>query len=225
MNKIDIENIKRELAKREATNYEWVKGGDLTKDDIMLRTTKELNKLIDNFNNYKKNNAEAEIKKIVDEIFTEFGNEEDNMIILGGGNYSNDSRHFNDCTIEEIFEYINFNDEERWNPYAHPVGRRLNISYYYGYHWHEGNKEDDKKFKKLIKKTEKILDNLPNLPIKSIKNYWKNDNDSLNEYWYGCHAITRDYKIYAFVIRSDGLFLNAQDGFESFWNHVLYTIK
>jgi hypothetical protein len=36
MNKIDIENIKKELAKRKAANYEWKDGGEMNKDDIML---------------------------------------------------------------------------------------------------------------------------------------------------------------------------------------------
>lgn len=50
MNNIDIKNIKMELMKRKATNYEWSVGGDMSKDDIMLRTTKELNELIDSYN-------------------------------------------------------------------------------------------------------------------------------------------------------------------------------
>ena len=29
-------NIKKELAKREADNYEWVDGGEMTKDAVML---------------------------------------------------------------------------------------------------------------------------------------------------------------------------------------------
>ena len=221
MNEFDIENIKKELAKRKAANYKWKDGGEMTKDAVMLRTTKELNDLLNEYDTSKKINSETKIKKLVDEIFEEFGNEEDNMIILGGGNYYDEDRCFNELTIDELLRDINFNDEERWNPYAHPVGRRLDISYYE----HKGNKEDEDKFDKVIEKSEKILDNLSNLPIKSIDKYWEDNNDSLNEMWYGCHAITRDYKIYAFVIRDDGLFLNAQDGFESFWNHVLYTIK
>jgi len=216
MNKIDIENIEKELAKRTAANYNWKDGGEMTKDDIMLRTTKELNDLLNDYSNSKQINTETEIKKLADEIFAEFGDEEDNMIILGGGNYDNEFRGFNKYLIDELLERINFNDEY-YNPHAHPVGRNLNI--------YNGDKEDDKKFDKLIKKSEELANKLSNLPIKPINEYWSDNNNSLNEIWYGCHAITRDYKIYAFVIRDDGLFLNAHDGFESFWNHVLYTIK
>ena len=38
MNDIDIANIKKELAKRKAANYEWKDGGEMTKDDVILRT-------------------------------------------------------------------------------------------------------------------------------------------------------------------------------------------
>lgn len=220
MNKFDIENIKKELAKRKAANYEWNGNGTIPFCELTEKSTEELNDLLNDYDNSKRINAEAEIKKLADEIFAEFGDEEDNMIILGGGNYYDDCRDYNEYSISELLERINFNDE-RYNPYAHPVGRNLNIT-----SWnHKGDKDDDKKFDKLIKKSNELANKLSCLPIKPIDEYWSDNNDSLNEMWCGCHAITRDYKIYAFVIRDDGLFLNAQDGFESFWNHVLYTIK
>ena len=69
MNNIDIENIKKELAKRKAANYEWKDGGEMTKDDIMLRTTKELNELVTTFNDKSKKIISEQIKKQVDKIF------------------------------------------------------------------------------------------------------------------------------------------------------------
>ena len=224
MNEFDIKNIKKELEKRKIDSYDWWSGeGTIPFCELTEKSTKELNKLLNDYENSKRINAEAEIKKLVDEIFTEFGDEEDNMIILGGGNYYDEDRCFNELTIDELLRDINFNDA-RYNPHAHPVGHNLDVSRY-GYRGHEGNKEDDEKFNKLVNKSKELTDKLSNLPIKSIDEYWSNNNDSLNEMWHGCHAITRDYKIYTFVIRDDGLFLNAHDGFESFWNHVLYTIK
>ena len=55
MNKIDITNIKKELAKRKANNYEWADGGEMTKDAVMLCTSKELNDLINDYRNAKNN--------------------------------------------------------------------------------------------------------------------------------------------------------------------------
>lgn len=221
MNEFDIKNIKKELEKRKINSYDWWSDeGTISMHEIENMSIFELNRLLNEFNNNKKKNAEIEIKKLVDEIFAEFGDEEDNMIILGGGNYYDEDRCFNELTISELFERIDFNDEQ-YNPHAHPVGRNLNITYYN----HAGDKEDDKKFDRLVNKSKELANKLSNLPIKSIDKYWSNNNNALNEMWYGCHAITRDYKIYAFVIRDDGLFLNAHQGFESFWNNVLYTIK
>ena len=224
MNEFDIKNIKKELEKRKIDSYDWWSmDGDISLDDITSMETEELYNLLNNYTNSKRINAEAEIKKLADEIFAEFGDEKDNMIILGGGNYYDEERCYNELSIDELLRDIDFNDA-RYNPHAHPVGRNLDVSRY-GYRGHEGNKEDDEKFDKLVNKSKELVDKLSNLPIKSIDEYWSDNNDSLNEMWHGCHAITRDYKIYAFVIRDDGLFLNAHDGFESFWNHVLYTIK
>ena len=224
MNEFDIKNIKNELEKRKIDSYDWWSGkGTISKYEMQNMSIKELNRLLNKFDNDKKKNTETEIKKLVDEIFVEFGDEEDNMIILGGGNYDDEARCFNELTIDELLRDINFNDV-KYNPHAHPVGRNLDVSRY-GYRGHEGNKEDNEKFDKLVNKSKELVDKLSNLPIKSIDEYWSDNNDSLNEMWHGCHAITRDYKIYAFVIRDDGLFLNAPGGLESFWNHILYTIK
>ena len=82
MNNIDIENIKKELAKRKAANYEWKDEGEMTKDDVMLRTTKELNELITTFNDESKKKIAEQIKKQVDKIFEKWGKEDDNMILL-----------------------------------------------------------------------------------------------------------------------------------------------
>ena len=65
MNKIDLENIKKELAKRKAANYEWKDGGEMTKDDVMLRTTKELNELITTFNDESKNKLRSKSIKFL----------------------------------------------------------------------------------------------------------------------------------------------------------------
>ena len=82
MNSTDITNIKKELAKRKAANYEWKDGGEMTKDDVMLRTTKELNELLTNDENTKKNKISENIHKLVDDIFKKYAEDEDNMIPL-----------------------------------------------------------------------------------------------------------------------------------------------
>ena len=51
MNDIDIKNIKKELAKRKAANYEWKDGGEMTKDDVILRTSNELKAFLNDYEN------------------------------------------------------------------------------------------------------------------------------------------------------------------------------
>lgn len=219
MNKTDIANIKKELAKRKAANYKWSEGGDMSKDDVMLRTTKELETLVSDFNNNKKTIAEQEVKKLVNEIFAEFSdNPEDNMIVLGACNYYEDSRCVNKC--DDPLYSINFNGfAHKYNKIAYPIGRDWDIP-----NWNNENTIDKDRYKKLIKKSNKIIENFGDLGLSSIEKFWDDDNDALNECWYGVHAITKDYKIVTFVIRDDGMLCD-EEGFETFHNSIIYTIK
>lgn len=72
MNDIDIANIRKELAKRKATNYEWKDGGEMTKDDVILRTTKELKAFLNDYENAKRNKISEKVHKLVDEIFEKY---------------------------------------------------------------------------------------------------------------------------------------------------------
>lgn len=99
MNNIDIANIKKELAKRKAANYEWKDGGEMTKDDVMLRTTKELNTLLKDYENTKKNKISEKVHKLVDEIFEKYAEKDDNMIPLSCA-YRPEYRIYGDTGIE-----------------------------------------------------------------------------------------------------------------------------
>lgn len=219
MNKTDIANIKKELAKRKAANYKWSEGGDMSKDDVMLRTTKELETLIKNFSNNKKKIAEQEVKKLVDKIFVEFSDDpEDNMIVLGACNYYDDSRCVNTC--DDPLDLINFDGfAHKYNKIAYPIGRDWDIP-----NWDNTNAKDKDKYENLVKQSNKIVAKFGDLGLSNIEKFWNDDNDALNECWYGVHAITKDYKIVTFVIRDDGMLCD-EDGFETFHNSIIYTIK
>lgn len=219
MNKIDIANIKKELAKRKAANYKWSENGDMSKDDIMLRTTKELENLIKDFDNNKKIIAEQEIKKLVNEIFTEFSdNPDDNMIVLGACNYYHDSRHVYES--DEPLNSIYFDGfEHKYNKLAYPIGCNWEIP-----SWDNKKAKDKDKYEKLQEYIKKIIPYLKDLGLESIYDYWDKNNDALNECWYGVHGITKDYQIVAFVIRDDGM-LCEEESFDTFYNSILYKIK
>lgn len=219
MNKFDIENIEKEITKREAANYKFTKGGDLTKDNIEAKSIEELKKLIKDFNNNKKNKSSDKIKSIVDEIFEKFGEDEDNMIILGACNYHEYSRHIS--LSDDPLEDIDFNGfGHKYNKLAYPVGRDFEVSYYDFESRTDHKGKDDKKAEELFNLIRKIDPLFTDLGLQSIEEYWDDNSDAINDLWYGVHAITKDYKIVTFVIRNDGMLCD-EGGFNTVHNNIL----
>lgn len=222
MNKFDIENIEKEITKREAANYKFTKGGDLTKDNIEAKSIEELRKLIEDFNNNKKSKFSDKIKSIVDEIFEKFGEDEDNMIVLGACKYYEDSRYTS--LSDDPLADINFDGfGHRYNKLAYPIGRNFDISYHDFESGTDHKGKDNKKAEELFKLIRKIDPLFNDLGLQSIEEYWDDNNDALNDLWYGVHAITKDYKIVTFVIRCDGMLCD-EEGFDTFHNHILYEL-
>ena len=224
MNKVDIKNIKKELEKRKTANYIFQKGGDLSQSEILNTTTEDLNKMIEDFLDDEKTNAGQEIKKIVDEIFEKYADDTDNIVVLGACNYYDEDRHVS--FVGEPLKEIDFDGfGHDYNKLAYPIGRNYDLrawSYDNGYYI--GGADDDK-YEELLKDVQKIIALMPDLGLTDIENYWDDNNDAINECWYGVHAITKDYKIVTFVIRDDGMLCDDEDKcFNSFHNKILYTI-
>lgn len=191
MNKIDIENIKKELAKRKAANYEWKDGGEMTKDDIMLRTTNELNELVKDFETKKQNSISEKIHKLVDDIFKKYAEDDDNMIPLSCA-YRPEYRVYGDTGIE-VYSSVMLSNVDGYNdnPHIKPIARN----------WFE----EDEHWESYTEDLAKLVDETSKAKVPYAEEQWKNDGESLNEYWYGVIAITRDYKIVGFEMRDDGL--------------------
>lgn len=196
MNKIDITNIKKELAKREADNYEWADGGEMTKDAVMLCTSKELNDLIKDYENAEKNKIYEKIHKLVDEIFEKYSEKDDNMIPLSCA-YRPEYRIYGD-TGTEVYNSLMLSDIDGYNdnPYIKPIARNWT--------------EEDERWESYGEDLDKLDDEISKTKVPYAENYWENDGDRLNEYWYGVIAITRDYKIVGFEMRDDGLPQNSE---------------
>lgn len=191
MNNIDINNIKKELAKRKAANYKWKDGGEMTKDDVMLRTTKELNELLENYENTKKNKISENIHKLVNDIFKKYAEKDDNMIPLSCA-YRPEYRLYEDTGIE-VYISVMLSDIDGYNdnPHIKPIGRNWS--------------EDDERWEKYSEDLAKLVDETSKAKVPFAEDFWKDDGERLNEYWYGVISITRDYKIVGFEIRNDGL--------------------
>ena len=230
MNKADIENINKELKKRSASNYKWNEKGDLTKDDVMLRTTKELQQLIDEFKNNEAKTAADKVKKIVDELFAKYGEEDDNMIVFSAAYVPERTTY--EC--DEPLADINF---QRSIPQGNSVQREYNklylpicrnwecLSYY------DRKDRDAKELAEWDKKWEEYYNDIEHLKeeiykIKEIvpaEELWEDDNDALNELWYGVVGIMKDYKVVSFVIRCDGMLCD-EDSYQSFHNSIEYEL-
>lgn len=219
MNDIDIKNIKKELRKRSASEYDFEAGGDLTQGNLTCATTEELKQLIKEYSDNKKVISGEKIKKIVDEIFEKYADETDNMIVLGACNYYNEDRHVS--FVEEPLKEIDFDGfGHDYNKLAYPIGRSYDLSWYDYDNGKYVNGADDDKYEELMKGVKKIVDLMPDLGLADIEKYWDNDNEAINECWYGVHAITKDYQIVAFVIRDDGMLCD-ENSFDSFHNSTL----
>ncbi len=207
MNNIDFENINKELAKREAANYTIKEGGEFSAAYIQSRSDEELEKLIDTFKDDKKNTANEKIKAIVDEIFEKYAEENDNSIILGACCYYDDSR----CIYESENPLVAINFDgfgHRYNDKIYPIGRDWDLSRYSCEQHKTVNGEDDEKYEDLNSKCEQINKLFSDIGVKTNSEYYEEDNDGINEMWYGVHAITKDYKVVTFVIRNDGMLCN-----------------
>ena len=219
MNDIDIKNIKKELRKRSASEYDFEAGGDLTQENLIYATTEELKQMVKEHSNNKKAASGEKIKKLVDEIFEKYAEWNDNMIVLGACNYYDEDRHVS--FVEEPLKEIDFDGfGHDYNKLAFPIGRNYDLrAWNYDSGGYIGGADDDK-YEGLMKDVKKIVDLLPDLGLTDIEKYWDNDNDAINECWYGVHAITKDYQIVAFVIRDDGMLCD-ENSFDSFHNSIL----
>lgn len=188
MNNTDITNIKKELAKRKAANYEWKDGGEMTKDEIILRSTKELNTLLEYYENAKKNKISENIHKLVDDIFEKYAEKGDNMIPLSCA-YRPDYDLYEDTGIE-VYESISlsgYND----NPHIKAIARN----------W----RRKDERWDSYSNDLTKLVNETSKAKVPNAEEFWEDMGDRLNEYWYGVIGITRNYKIVGFEIRNDGL--------------------
>ena len=77
------------------------------------------------------------------------------------------------------------------NPHVKPIARN----------WFE----EDERWESYTEDLAKLVDETSKAKVPYAEEQWKDDGESLNEYWYGVIAITRDYKIVGFEMRDDGL--------------------
>lgn len=151
------------------------------------------------------------IKELVDKAFEEFGEENDNILILSACYYPEDAR--DTYEIDSPLDSINFNKGSDYNNLYFPIGRNWDLI-------RDGVDAD--KFDTLYEVyTRPICEALDQCLFDCYaEDYYRDNNSALNEYWYGVIGIMRDYKVVSFVIRNDGL-LYDEDSINQGYNKII----
>lgn len=151
------------------------------------------------------------IKKLVDKVFEEFGEEGDNILILSACDYSEDAR--DTYEVDVPLDHINFNKGSDYNNLYFPIGRNWDLI-------RDGVDED--KLDTLYENyTEPICEELNKCFIDCYaEDYYRDNNSALNDYWCGVIGIMRDYKVVSFVIRNDGLLCD-KDSITQGYNKII----
>ena len=140
------------------------------------------------------------VKELVDKAFEEFGEENDNILILSACYYP--ERYT--VEIDDPLESIHFNKGYKSpceNKLYFPIGKNWDLG-----NWNRKGEDANKLSSFYEKYVDPICIALDKCCINwSAEDYYRDDNDALNEYWCGCIGIMKDYKIVSFVIRDDGL--------------------
>lgn len=201
MKDTDILNIRKVLEYRKI-KPRFKKGGDLSFEEINSKSTEELENLLTTNNQ----SVIPEIKALVDQIFQKFSDDpEDNMIALWAAHYDGHDVYDQGCPMTCI-SFDGFSHE--YNKFYYPIGSAWDI------------KDVPKKYQSL---TNRLKEKCELVGIKSAEDYYKDDNDALNEIWYGVIGIMKDYRVVAFVIRNDGI-LCEEGSMKEYTNEILMQL-
>lgn len=201
MNNIDEKNIEKIINIRKTVFDE---GGEFTVDILNSMPINELEQMLFEHKNKKHVSICQEIKKNVDKLFEDYGDEESNMIALESCVQDCDGGR--DLFVDDNpLTEINFAKGYRYNKWVNPIGYELFDKPYTECSDQEKNTRNE--FKKMSREIIRLIHEDGVEPIDDFFDH----NDSVNQFWHGCYGITRDYKLVSFVIRCDGLLLNNEE--------------
>lgn len=183
MNEVDAKNIKAIIKQREQ-KVKVLKGGTIDFNLLNEQSTDELKRMLKEYDNSTKELLETLLRNQVDHMFNKYAHSDENMIVFDCTHWVDWARELS--SDDEPME-IEFDSCD--SGYIRPINK-------YNMDDIDPDYFDDLNI---------LTDNLRNLKCPYAYKYFK-DVDSVNEEWYGCLAITRNYKVVPFVIRDDGYF-------------------
>lgn len=215
MNEIDVKNMELIIELRNEFKRRWKEGGDIAANEIWPLSNDTVKRNIEQYKLLEKQKRSSKIKELIDQIFAKCsdpdGSENEyNTIILSAANrYEDDYRYA--CAADEPFDSID------WEHYAH----RYNSLYF---PVNEVIECRPSAYELYIELKHEIA----KLGIPDALDFWR-ESDAINECWYGCIGIMKDYKIVSFVIRNDGM-LSSENELETpnvakdYYNHILMEL-
>lgn len=182
MNKIDYENIRKEL---ESRKVKFKEGGELSIECIQRQSNEVLEEILKSEHECSVlPDYVAELMRIVDETFAKYGTDKDNVIVLQSVNDMNKP----ELESTQILEKINFTHKS--NEIVRPIGSDDRFF------------DFDFEFDMCVSDLIVCLDELREPDIVDV---FKNDKNICGDKWHGVIAITRNYEYIYFVISEDGV--------------------
>ena len=221
MNNTDLQNMKALLKYKEVVakgpKFES-EDNTITQEELEKYSIDELKDSIYKFEHSEEDKYTKELKDFVNEMFVKYGEEGDNMIAVWDANVF--ERHISEGEPLSDINWEGF--EYRYNKLYYPICRNWDCSRY----CNRKDKDEetlkywDSKWDEYFDDIKKLKKILLKLKIKDAYDYWKNDNDALNELWYGVIGVMKDYRVVSFVIRDDGMLCD-EDEYETFYNKIV----
>lgn len=191
MNSTDIKNMELIIEFQNEFKSRWKEGGDITAKEIWSLSSDTIKRNIEQYKLLQKQDKSTKIKELVDKIFAICNKPDDedaNTIILTAANRYDGCRHASPA--DEPFDVIDWGHfAHKYNSLVFPVNKEI--------------KDNPKANDLYIQLKQEIA----SLGIPDAEDYWR-ESDAVNEVWYGCIGIMKDYKIVAFIVRNDGMLLN-----------------
>lgn len=196
MNSTDVKNMELIIELQNEFKRRWKEGGDITAKEIWSLSSDTIKRNIEQYKLLAKQEKSTKIKEIVDQIFAICNvadedleaDPDGNTIILTAANRYDDCRYAS--STDEPFDIIDWGHfGHRYNSIFFPIN------------------EDIECHPKANDLYIQLKHEIASLGISDAEDYWR-ESDALNEVWYGCIGIMKDYKIVAFIVRNDGMLLN-----------------
>ena len=195
MNSTDVKNMELIIELQNEFKHRWKDGGDITAKEIWSLSNDTIKRNIEQYKLLAKQEKSTKIREIVDQIFAICNNPNDedsdpdgNTIILTAANRYDDCRYAS--SAEEPFDVIDWEHfAHRYNSLFFPINEVIECH----------PKANDLYIQ--------LKQEIASLGISDAEDYWR-ESDAVNEVWYGCIGIMKDYKIVAFIVRNDGMLSN-----------------